>query len=150
MRRWCLRASAATLVALAVLGNASAAAQDDPLAEEVRGRIEAILDELQQSGDFVSATAALQDQFDRVIAGADAADKDLFREAAFAMRLVAQLKEVEGAERLELLAFLRAHEDLAATLAFLVQPEHGQTRNVCQPDGGDLCGSRPAAGAQDQ
>ncbi len=130
MRPWRLRSPAAGFLAVYALGGAPAAAQQDSLAEQVRDRIDAVLDELQETGDFASATAELQVQFDRVIAEADAGDKNLFREAAFALRLAGQLKEVEGVDRLELLAFLRAHEDLAATVAFLVRPEHEKPTDV--------------------
>ncbi|MHC4209107.1 MAG: hypothetical protein ACYSWT_05265 [Planctomycetota bacterium] len=123
MRPWRLRSLTAGFLALAASGFVPAAAQQDSLAEDVRGRIDAVLNELQQTGDFEAAAAGLQEQFDRVITRADAGDKDLFREAAFALRLTAQLKEAEAVDRLELLAFLRAHEELAASVAFLVRAD---------------------------
>ncbi|MHC5007059.1 MAG: hypothetical protein ACYTGF_06840 [Planctomycetota bacterium] len=130
MRRRRLRSAAAGILGVVAIGVTPAAAQQETVGEQVRGRIDAIGDELQETGDFASATAELQVQFDRVIAEADAGNKDLFREAAFALRLAGQLKEVEGVNRLELLAFLRAHEDLAATVAFLVRPEHEKPTDV--------------------
>jgi hypothetical protein len=116
------RLPAAGFLALLACGAAPAAPQPASLADDVFGRIEAALAALQEAGDFEAAAARLQEQFDQVIARADAGDKDLFREAAFALRLVEQLKEAEGTERLQLLAFLRAHDDLAASVAFLVKP----------------------------
>jgi hypothetical protein len=123
MRSWRLRSFAAGLLALAASGPVPAAPEQDALAEEVRGRIDGILAELQEAGDFEAAAAGLQEQFDEVITRADPGNKDLFREAAFALRLVGQLKEAETVNRLELLAFLRAHEELAASVAFLVKAD---------------------------
>ncbi|MHC4081432.1 MAG: hypothetical protein ACYSU2_08970, partial [Planctomycetota bacterium] len=130
MRPWRLRSPTAGFLALLACGGAPAAAQQEFPAADVRARIDAVLDELQETGDFASATAELQVQFDRVIAGADAGDDDLFREAAFALRLAAQLTDAEAVDRLELLAFLRAHEELAASVAFLVRPDREDPAEV--------------------
>jgi hypothetical protein len=130
MRPRRLRSSAAGWLALVAAGAAPAGSPPPTLAEDVRAFIGATLTELEQEGDFETAAVGLRDQLDRIITGGDAGDKDLFREAAFALRLVEQLQKVEGADRRELLTFLRAHEDLAQAVAFLVTPPHDDPDEV--------------------
>ena len=71
----------------------SCRASADELADQIREQITATLDVLERFGDFEYAQAELQVQFDRVIASADHKDKELFRDAALALRMVEQLKE---------------------------------------------------------
>ncbi len=99
-------------------------AGDRPAADEARTRIDAVLDELAASGDFAAAEVALASGFDEVAATADLAERELFRESAFALRLVRQLAPLDEARRLDQLAYLRGHGELARALVFLVDPRH--------------------------
>ena len=76
---------------------------------------------LEAGGDFAAAEATLRHEFDRVIAFADAGEKDLFRDAAFALRLARQLAAADPAAARRLLPILRDNERLATTLVFLVR-----------------------------
>ncbi|MBV8780193.1 MAG: hypothetical protein JO353_02240, partial [Phycisphaerae bacterium] len=60
--------------------------------------------------------------FDIAIAFGGANDLDGFREAAFARRLLAQLQTLAPENRVDLLKYLRVHDELARTLAFSVRP----------------------------
>ena len=93
------------------------------LSAEIRENINATLDELETTGDYTKAQESLQAQFDRVITHASIDEADLFREAAFALRLVSQLGAAEESVSNELLGFLLDNTELASTLAFLVKPE---------------------------
>ena len=108
------------IVAIALATAVSGRASADELADQVRAQITATLNALQQFGDFVHAQAALQEQFDRVITTAEHNDKQLFRDAALALRMVEQLKESDEATRLELLKYLQDNEAIGSTLAFLI------------------------------
>ena len=77
-------------------------ASADELADQIRGQITATLDALEQSEDFEQAQAALQQQFDHVISSVDHKDKQLFRDAALALRMVRQLKQTDESVRVEL------------------------------------------------
>ncbi len=105
-------------------------AASPPLGKQVRAQVDAILVELREDGDFEQADAVLQEVFDRVAAYAQIDDKDVFREAAFALRLTRQLKEVDEALRPDLLAFLSENGELAATLAFLVKAQHEKPAEI--------------------
>ncbi|MHC4416437.1 MAG: hypothetical protein ACYS0G_14275 [Planctomycetota bacterium] len=94
------------------------------------GPVEGALDKLQRTGDFETAAKALERQFDRVIAAAPLDDRALFTDAAFAVRLIGQLNEVDDAIRLELLEYLRTHDQLASTLVFLVKPDQEKAAEV--------------------
>ena len=105
-------------------------AASPPLGEQVRAQIDAALVELRKDGDFEQAVAVCQEAFDRVVRDGQIDDKDLFRDAAFALRLTRQLKEVEEALRPDLLAFLSENKQLAGTLAFLVKPRYEQPAEI--------------------
>lgn len=94
-----------------------------PLPKAITAAITARLDRLASDGDFAAATADLGGIFDQVIAWALPKDLDAFREAAFALRLTAQLAQAAPGTRLELLKYLRANDNLARTLVFLLRPE---------------------------
>ena len=110
------------VVVFATTTAVSCRASADELADQIRGQITDTLETLQQFGDFEHAQAALQEHFDRVIATADHKDKQLFRDAALALRLVEQLKDTDEATRLQLLKYLQENEAIGSTLAFLIKP----------------------------
>ncbi|MCH7847327.1 MAG: hypothetical protein IIB53_03085 [Planctomycetes bacterium] len=118
------------IVVFAMTTVVSRHASADELADQIRGQTTAALDALEQSGDFEQAQAALQQQFDQVIASADRKDKQLFRDAAFALRMVRQLKQVDEAVRVELLKYLQDNAALATTLAFLIKPDRDDPAKV--------------------
>lgn len=93
-----------------------------PLPKAISAAIAARLDRLAGDGDFAAALADLNTIFDQVIAWAMPKDLDVFREAAFAVRLVSQLSQAPPGARMELLKYLRASDNLARTLVFLVRP----------------------------
>ncbi len=128
-RRRCITRCLA-IVVFATTTVASRHASADELADQVRGQITATLDALEQSGDFEQAQAVLQQQFDHVIASADRKDKQLFRDAAFALRLVRQLKQADETVRVELLKYLQENAALASTLSFLIKPDRDDPGKV--------------------
>ena len=112
------------IAALALSADQFVAAAPPALGKQVRAEIEAALSRLPETGDFAEAETILREQFDRVIFHAAGDRKDLFRDAALALRLVRQLGELDTATALQLLAFLRQRPTLVNTLVFLVDPEH--------------------------
>jgi len=91
------------------------------LVQTVRVSTTAILDELTASGDFRQAMAKLDVLFDQVTAAATDKNFDAFRDAAFARRLVHQLSAAPADKQIELLHYLRKHDKLARTMAFMVE-----------------------------
>lgn len=93
------------------------------LAARIRTDIQEALKQLQDSGGFDAARKSLQASFDQVIAYADPADRALFRDAAFADRLVEFVAQADPATRSATLRFLLENQDLAGELVFLVKKE---------------------------
>jgi len=81
-------------------------------------RSAAILDAAQESGDFAAASAAGEKLFDQVVAWGTSQNLDAFREAAYTRRLTGQL--AKGGADTALLKYLRANDNVARTLAFLM------------------------------
>lgn len=94
-----------------------------PLPQAVKAEIAAALDELEKEGDFDAASGKLDAIFDRAVVTATATQLEAIREAAFARRLVWQVEQGPGETRIELLKFLRANQDLARAMAFLIREE---------------------------
>jgi len=114
-----------TLCAIAMLSCIVAAApQQRPLAQSIRPAIAAALDELERAADFAAAQSRLLELFQQVIAFGSPRDLDAFRDAAFSLRLVRQLRPVPAEKRIALLKYLRANDELARTLVFLVDPKN--------------------------
>ncbi len=91
--------------------------------ETVPEQVEAILDRVESTGDFDFAAAEALSLFAQVaVWSEDSADTD-FIEAAYAHRLLAQLEQVEGLDRVTILKFLRANPDFARVLAFMSHPK---------------------------
>ena len=114
------------LMSLMVFGSFSLAAYGEPaagLTEAVETRVEAILDQAVETGDFYVAHAAAQDLFDQVLAQADGRQAEAFRRAAFAKRLTDQLDRADLENGAELLTYMRANTRLADALVFLIKPE---------------------------
>ncbi len=80
-------------------------------------------DGLAASGDYDQAMTEAEGTFALAVAEATPRQWDAVREAAFARRLVWQLgaSKLEAGKRAELLKYLRANDELARTLAFLVK-----------------------------
>jgi hypothetical protein len=87
----------------------------------VRARIKAALDGLQQTGDLQTAKSSVTKLFGQVIARSTDRQLDLFREADFANRFANQLQRVSADRRQELVAFLRAHDELARIVVFAMR-----------------------------
>ena len=94
-----------------------------PFPQIVRTGVAEKLSALQEDGDYSKAQRDLLAIFDQVIACGLAKDLDAFREAAFAVRLVEQLQAVPEGKRQDLLKYLRANDNLARTLVFLIRPK---------------------------
>ncbi len=79
-----------------------------------------ILDDLAESGDTAAAQQRARAFFAYVATHARQADTRSMVEAAYARRLTAQLAQVEPQARDTLLPYLRQHDTLARTLAFVI------------------------------
>ena len=90
--------------------------------QTVKMQAAAILDALQNDGDFAAAHTKAQGLFDQVAATAGEKSLDAFREADFALRLVATLEAAKKESRQPLLKYLRTNDGLAHTLVFLLNP----------------------------
>jgi hypothetical protein len=87
-----------------------------------RQQVAAILDQLEKSGDFAKAHEDLSALFDQAIGYSLAKDVDLIRDIDFALRMVGQLEKAPDSRRVELLKFLRANDNAARALVFLIHP----------------------------
>jgi hypothetical protein len=124
-RRWLFCASS-ILIGLLANTPRGAAARGKPtsLDQLVHSTVTATLDQLEKDGNFPAARQKLADTFDRVIALASPTALDSVHESALALRLVGQLQQAPPAQRLELLKYLRANRELAATLTFLMRSQN--------------------------
>ncbi len=89
-------------------------------AKAVQSAADAELGAISAPGDFDKAIANLTDLFEGVIAHAGTGEFDAVVEAAFALRLATQLSQTPPESRLALLELMREHDDLARTVAFLI------------------------------
>lgn len=94
-----------------------------PGKKEVAAQCAEVLNRIKQGSDLPAAAKAAEKVLDEVIAFCPASDVETFREAAFTVRLTRQLSQTPESLRLDLLAFLRANDELAQTLVFLIKPE---------------------------
>lgn len=123
---------------------AQPAAKAVSLDKMVTDRVKEVLDSVKSDADFPLAGANLTSLFDEVIAFAPAADSDAFREADFGTRLLFQVAQSPKGSRVELLDFLRANDQFAQTLVFLIKPENrlpelfGLLDRLRTKDGADL------------
>jgi tetratricopeptide (TPR) repeat protein len=108
-------------------GSRERSASPSALAQTIRAGIETSLTALGDHQDFPRAQRELQAAFDRAIAYTQG-DHALIRDAAFALRFVSQLAAVDSEIRRPLFDLLRASDELARTLAFLVKPEDDPAR----------------------
>lgn len=111
------------LVAATVMGGGAAACgQPEPdFSSECQLRIESAFDALSTTNDFDRAEVSVTGVFDLVIAHADKRKPELFVEAAYAVRLVSQLKALSPNDRKDVLTFLRGHEQLGRAIAMLIR-----------------------------
>jgi len=121
MTRNCFQALAMSVIfsCLSALCAANPTPKPQNLVQTVRANTAVILDELAASGDFQQAATKLDTLFDQVAATATDKNFDAFRDAAFARRLVYQLAVAPADKQLELLKYLREHDKLARTMAFM-------------------------------
>jgi hypothetical protein len=89
----------------------------------MRGRIGDAIDQLNKDSDFDKARETLWQVFDEITLNAPDKSEDLFRDADFALRLVAQVGQYDETKRVSLFKYLRENEPLARTLTFVVKPE---------------------------
>jgi hypothetical protein len=114
-------------------GPATKPAQKTPLPKFVKDEIKQILDEVESSKDFAAGEVAIGNCFDRAALTAPEKPYDTFRHAAAARRMLKQIANLPDAERSDMLKYLRANEDLAYTLIFLL-PEQGAGPNYAVLD----------------
>ena len=127
------------ILALALLAS-SAAAQarkskkaepvESPFAIAMRQQIEREFENLLTKQDWPGSVAAFEQCFDQVVAFADVADKPLWRDAAFSLRLVQQLAATESGGRLDRLRYLRANPRVARALVFTIKPDEEKVNDV--------------------
>lgn len=98
--------------------------------ETVAARVREILDHLEQGHDFPGAEEQLLGLLESLIAHTSDKQATAFVDTAFALRLVAQLSQVEESVRGELLPFLRANSTFAHALVFAVKPDHEKMDEV--------------------
>ena len=108
----------------------AASKPEDQFATAIRARIQNTLDQLSIDGEFSAAEKSLTDTFDQVIAYAQPSEKQLFYDAAFALRLVRQSGASDKAARLDQFKCLRENDDLARTLVFAMKPETEKPADV--------------------
>lgn len=100
------------------------------LDKTIRAEVEAALSMLQKEGDYPAAQQALQKSFDQVIQFCPARNKTLFRDVAFARRLVSLLPDAAEDQRAELLTLFRNKPRFAQALLFLIKPQQESAAKV--------------------
>jgi hypothetical protein len=105
---------------------APTAPQKPPLAKYVKGELTEILDTLKSKGDYEAAQSAADACFDRVLLTAPATQLDVLRQADAARRMIRQISKMPDDARAPMLTFLRANEELASAVAFLVSDTGGK------------------------
>lgn len=89
----------------------------------VDGKVSAVLDRLENGGNFSAGRDELTGLLDVLIArGSTTSDAQAFRDVVVARRIVSQLAEVSASSRAEVLKFLRARPGLMAAMALAVKP----------------------------
>ncbi len=116
-------------VAQPALAQRGRAARPSDMGERVAELVRAELEKLEQSGDFGAAQLALNDLLDRSIYHSTDKELDAIAEADWAVRLVSQLAQTDAATQGAVLPVLLEEEELARTLAMLVD-ERDDVRGV--------------------
>lgn len=121
MRRYVRLIACVLLSCCAMVGGQQGpAAEIIPFEAFAHVRVEAVLDEVQSTGDWDAAKVAAQQLFDQAVLYTPADRPAALREADFALRLVAQLRTLRGDHRTAMLRFLRANPDVARDILFLM------------------------------
>jgi hypothetical protein len=124
------RIAAAILFVFASFSNAATPApapQKEPLPKYVKGELTEILDTLKSKGDYTAAASAADACFDRVLLTIPATQTDVLRQADGVRRMIHQLSRMSDEDaRAQLLPFLRANEELAQAVAFLIPATAGK------------------------
>ncbi|HTV48994.1 MAG TPA: hypothetical protein VMG59_11180 [Phycisphaerae bacterium] len=98
--------------------------RSEPYSTYIHEQTETILKNLQETGDFVGAENSLDQLFQQAIAWVDDDDINALSEVDLTFRLISGLGQVQDAShRMDLLNYLLANRELAATLAILVEPD---------------------------
>ncbi len=126
--------SIALIVGLALASPAAAqrgrASKPSPMSERVRELAQGHLAALELSGDFGATQQALGDLLDRTIRYSTDKELDAIVQAYAPLLLVAQLAQADRKTQGELFPVLLENEELAWTLALLVDPEHDDVAGV--------------------
>ncbi|MFI4896425.1 MAG: hypothetical protein ACIARR_01210 [Phycisphaerales bacterium JB059] len=124
----------AMVAGLAVASPAAAqrgrASEPSEMAQRVRELAQGVLASLEQSGDFGAAQRDLGELLDRTIRYASDKELDAIVQAHAPLLVVAQLAQADRETQGALFPVLREHEELAWTLATLVDPEHDSVPGV--------------------
>ncbi|MDB5318530.1 MAG: hypothetical protein JWN40_161 [Phycisphaerales bacterium] len=101
--------------------------QKEPLPKYVKGELTEILDTVKSKGDYTAAAAAADACFDRVLLTIPATQTDVLRQADGVRRMIHQLSKMSDEDaRAQMLSFLRANEELAQAVAFLIPADAGK------------------------
>jgi hypothetical protein len=115
------------LASLAHAATPTPAPQKEPLPKYVKGELTEILDTLKSKGDYTAAAAAAEACFDRVCLTIPATQTDALRQADGVRRMIHQLSKMSDEDaRTQMLPFLRANEELAQAVAFLIPADAGK------------------------
>ena len=110
-------------VLLVVGGRTPVHAAGQTAAQIAEARMNAILDEADQTGDFEKAAGEFDQLWPRVVAYLSPFDVDTITDVDFASRLTTAMKMYEGDDKAELFKFLRTHDELARTIMFVWEPQ---------------------------
>lgn len=88
------------------------------------------MDDLVQTGDLDRAETELAALFDSLIGYAPAREDEAFREAAFHLRLVRQLRSADLQWPIDMIAFLRDNPTFARALVFAAKPGQEKMKEV--------------------
>jgi hypothetical protein len=125
-----LDASAAPAGTLPTTSPAATVHKKVAYSQYVQASTVAALERLADDHDYPAAKSAIQALFDQAILYAPDEHLDCIRQTDFARRLVNQLTRVPPETRDELLPYLLKHQNLAATLVFLLHPDHEMPAQV--------------------
>lgn len=107
-----------------------AEARQAAIVTAVSTELQAAIDALGAGGDVQAAWSRIDALFDRALSFVPASEQVLFRELAFARRLVRRLAKAPDQASPELIAFLLENPHFARSLVFAIHPEHDDPKKV--------------------
>lgn len=111
-------------IVLSALVCSTAIAQSKPAARAtIASQVQGVLASIKSESDLDRAGTEIGAIFREVLASTPSSDADAFRAAAFADRLLSQVRQTPAGHRAELVTYLRANDALAQSLVFLIKPE---------------------------